>query len=296
MAYISQMLNRQNLPGIMGGSQQPMGMPGQQQGQGFSSPQGSPGMMPQDNGMAERNGLIPRTPGEHFTDKFTESPYAPGTAHRGAGGETIYAPTSSIVQEGQNILTKTKGLKKLFDQYALTLPDLANAPEVQKSLSRGASEVEKIGEKFHLPFTKEISNLLGGNKLSQQQASIASLRAQMGPSLRAVGFNNDEINDIFSIHPGENGKNIKDRLASTWPVIERRINLYRKNLEQGVNVSKRSSSMNDVSSNNDIEAGVPLSRANPGHVLLTGPDGTTGFVPANKAKELIGTGKFKEVK
>ncbi|HEY2811768.1 MAG TPA: hypothetical protein VGJ00_10330 [Rhabdochlamydiaceae bacterium] len=296
--YVQQMLSKQ-----MQGSPLFQGMSGIQgipQGQANAIPQnqssgfGAPNMQMPQMGNPDQS-LAPQNAAEHFTKKFTQSSLAPGAPFRGASGETVYTPPSGAVSEGINVLTNTKGLKKLFDQYASTLPELANAPEVQKSLSRGASEVEKLGERFNLPFTKQISNILGGNKLSQQQASIASLKAQMGPSLRALHFNNDEINDMFSIHPGENRKNVKDRLMSIWPVIEKRINLHRKNLEEGVNVSKRPLSSNDMNMNNESSEGVPLSQANGGHVLLMAPDGTRGWVPADKASELIRLKNLKRV-
>lgn len=240
--YISQMLSKQGLGGQGG-----MG-----QGQGMQPQGGAPGMgdMNGTQGMANQgqyneggnDSLVPGNPGEHFTGKFTESPYGAGTAHRGTSGETIYAPTGSNVQKGIDVLTESKGLKKIFDEYAKVAPKVGGAGGFKRDFSNVASGLEKTG----LPFTQKISEFLGGSTLSNEAASAEAFKAQMAPALRAIGFSNPEINSMLQFYPGETEKNIKHRLEQTWPIIERKIKTHQKNLNKGINVNQNVIGENDV--------------------------------------------------
>jgi hypothetical protein len=222
-AYISQMLSRQGL-----GSQ------GGMSGQSGQMPQGGQMGQPQQPGsMQGINGLAPKNPAEHFTGKFTQSPYSPGTVHRGEQGESIYAPTGTNVQKGLDVLTESKGLEKLFNEYSKLAPKVGGAGGARRELSKLASGIGKTG----LPYAQQVSEFLGGDKLSNEAAKARALKAQMAPALRSLGYSNQEIEDILNANPGENEKNIADRLKMTWPVIQRKIALQKKNLEQGINVS-----------------------------------------------------------
>lgn len=240
--YISQMLSKQGMGG-QGGM-----MPGQGMApQGGMSGQGS---MMNNQGMANQgqyneggdDNLVPGNPAEHFTGKFTESPYGAGTAHRGTSGETIYAPTGSNVQKGIDVLTESKGLKKIFDEYAKVAPKVGGAGGFKRDFSNVASGLEKTG----LPFTQKISEFLGGSTLSNEAASAEAFKAQMAPALRAIGFSNPEINSMLQFYPGETEKNIKHRLEQTWPIIERKIKTHQKNLNKGINVNQNVIGENDV--------------------------------------------------
>ena len=297
-AYISSMLGKQ---GFGMGGQGSMGM-GQQsgmsnQGQGNASPnQGGasqynygnnaePQMQGTEGYDQNGEGLIPQNPGEHFTGKFKQTPYTPGTAHRGEQGETVYAPTGANVQKGIDVLTESKGLKKLFDAYSAVAPKVAGGGLIKRELSRYASGIAKTG----LPLTGKISEALGGSTLSNEAASAESYIAQMAPAMRAIGFSNPEIQEMLKPHPGETEKNIKERLKNTWPVIERKIKQHQKNLKQGININQGAQN-----AANEISGDYEIPQAKGAEMLLTAPDGTQGFVPAEKALELIKSGKFKE--
>ena len=231
--YISQMLSKQGM-----GDAQMRQMPGME-GQGSIDSQGNmdenPQMgnqkNPENNG---NNSLIPQNAGEHFTGKFTQSPYTGGTAHRGNQGETIYAPTGSNVQQGLNVLTESKGLKELFKDYAKIAPKVGGAGGFKRDFSNIASGIGKL----NLPFADKISDVLGGSTLSNEAASAESYKVQMAPALRAIGFSNPEINGLLKFYPGETEKNIKDRLEKTWPIIERKIKAHQKNLTTGINANQ----------------------------------------------------------
>ena len=185
---------------------------------------------------------MPQNPGEHFTGKFTQSPYTGGTAHRGSGGETIYAPTGGNVQKGLDVITEAKGLKKLFNDYAKIAPKVGGAGGFKRDLSNVASGLAKT----NLPFTQKISEVLGGSTLSNEAASAEAYKAQMAPALRAIGFTNPEIDGLLKFYPGETEKNIQDRLEKTWPVIERKIQAHQKNLTTGINANQNVIGENDV--------------------------------------------------
>ena len=68
----------------------------------------------------------------------------------------------------------------------------------------------------------------------------------MAPALRAIGFSNSEIDGLLKFYPGENEKNIKDRLEKTWPIIERKIKTHQKNLSKGINANQNVIGENDV--------------------------------------------------
>ena len=239
--YISQMLSKQGMGG--GGLGQMLGQPGQNQGSTGDMGDGQQmGNQPQQGYNQGDDSLIPQNPGEHFTGKFTESPYSGGTAHRGSQGETIYAPTGSNVQKGLDVLTETKGLKKLFNDYAKVAPKVGGAGGFKRDLSNVASGIAKTG----LPYSQGISEFLGGSKLSDEAASAQAVQAQMAPALRAIGFSNPEIESMLRFYPGETEKNIKDRLEKTWPIIERKIKTHKKNLEGGININRSVIGENDV--------------------------------------------------
>lgn len=239
--YISQMLSKQG----MGGGQ--MGqMPGME-GQGGMGGQGNMGENPQMGGQENpgnggQDSLVPQNPGEHFTGKFTQSPYTGGTAHRGSGGETIYAPTGGNVQKGLDVITEAKGLKKLFNDYAKIAPKVGGAGGFKRDLSNVASGLAKT----NLPFTQKISEVLGGSTLSNEAANAEAYKAQMAPALRAIGFTNPEIDGLLKFYPGETEKNIQDRLEKTWPIIERKIKTHQKNLSKGINANQNVIGENDV--------------------------------------------------
>lgn len=239
--YISQMLDKQGLGSEreqggmrMGGN--PMG----QQGYGQHGEMGYQGQSESQMGSQEKiynegdnDNLIPENAGEHFTGKFTESPYSGGTAHRGSQGETIYAPTGSNVQKGLDVLTESKGLKNLFENYSKIAPDIGGAGGFKRDLSNVASGIQKT----RLPYTQKISELLGGPKLSNEAANAQAMQAEMAPALRAIGFSNAEINSMLQFYPGETARNIKERLKYTWPIIEQKIASHQKNLNKGINVN-----------------------------------------------------------
>jgi len=237
--YISQMLNKQGLGGEGGQGGQGMGgmNPMGQQGMGGMGQMGGQQQMGSEQpgyGQGGNDSLVPGNPGEHFTGKFTESPYSGGTAHRGSQGETIYAPTGGGVQKGLDVLTESKGLKKLFDKYAKIAPNIGGAGGFKRDLSNVASGIEKTG----LPFTQRISEALGGAKLSNEAASAQAMQAEMAPALRSLGFSNAEINSMLQFYPGETAKNIQERLKHTWPVIERKIQAHQRNLTSGINANQ----------------------------------------------------------
>jgi len=282
--YISQMLSRQ---GIGEGGQQGSGMgsgmmsggggqqgasPGMSGGMGGQSMGGQGQSAPQ--GDMDENGdpLIPGNPGEHFTSKFGESSYTPGTAHRGKGGEAIYTPKGSNVQKGLDVLRETKGFTNLFNEYRSAASEVAKAGPLKQDLSVVAGNLEKVGN----PVTSKISEFLGGGKVADAYAKMKSTGAKMAPALKSIGFHDAEINDMFTIHPGESGKNFEDRMDKTLPVILRKIKEHQRSLNQGVNVSKNSEGTTQP------------------EMLLIGPDGSQGFVSADKAMELIRSGQFKE--
>lgn len=240
--YISQMLSKQGMGGE-GGMIPNQGMSSQ-------SGIGGQGGMINNQGMTNQgqyneggnDNLVPGNPGEHFTGKFTESPYGAGTAHRGTSGETIYAPTGSNVQKGIDVLTESKGLKKLFEDYSKVAPHVGGAGGFKRDFSAVASGLEKTG----LPLTHKIAEFLGGSTLSNEAASAEAYKAQMAPALRAIGFSNPEINSMLQFYPGETEKNIKHRLEQTWPIIERKIKTHQKNLNKGINVNQNVIGENEV--------------------------------------------------
>jgi hypothetical protein len=281
--YVSQMLSKQFPMGGANNSnqQQNIGMP--------QSPdmEGQNNDIQQTQGTSQGQSLVPQNAGEHFTGKFTQSPYTPGAAFRGQGGETIYAPTGTNVQKGQDVVRETKGLKKLFDQYMEIAPKVTGAGGFKRDISEIASGIQKTG----LPFSEAISQRLGGGKIANIAANAQTLRSQMAPALRAIGFSNPEIEDIIGFHKGETEKNIRDRLKNAWPVIERKIREHKQNLQGGLTV-------NNQPENEEYPVLKTNSNTtkNPGFTLLKGPDGSTGFVPSDKASKLIASGDFKEVK
>jgi hypothetical protein len=291
--YISQMLSKQG----MGGGQ--MGqMPGMES-QGGMSGQGNMGentqMGGQENpGNGGQDSLVPQNPGEHFTGKFTQSPYTGGTAHRGSGGETIYAPTGGNVQKGLDVITEAKGLKKLFNDYAKIAPKVGGAGGFKRDLSNVASGLAKT----NLPFTQKISEVLGGSTLSNEAASAEAYKAQMAPALRAIGFTNPEIDGLLKFYPGETEKNIQDRLDKTWPVIERKIKTHQKNLSKGINANQNVIGENDVPKSIDQKiARDEKERAQ----FEDAPDGYTYLyrsgkrykMPVNEVEEAINKGGFR---
>lgn len=241
--YISQMLSKQGMGGNAMGQ-----MLGQGQNQGSLGGMGGMDNNQQMGGQEQQNygqgsdSLIPGNPGEHFTGKFTESPYSGGTPHRGSGGETIYTPTGSNVQKGLDVVTESKGLKKLFNEYAKVAPKVGGAGGFKRDLSNVASGISKT----ELPFSQKISEMLGGATLSDEAASAEAYKAQMAPALRALGFSNPEITSMLQFYPGETEKNIKDRLEKTWPIIERKIKTHQKNLNKGIDVNQNVIGENDV--------------------------------------------------
>jgi len=276
--YISQMLSHQGIgtggqqgggmaPGMMsgGGGQQAGGMSGGMGGQGQPAPQ---------QGGMDENGepLIPANPAEHFTSQYGQSAYTPGTAHRGKGGETIYTPTGSNVQKGLDVLRETKGFTNLFNEYRSAASEVAKAGPLKQDLSVVAGNLEKVGN----PLTSKVSELLGGGKVADAFAKMKSTGAKMAPALKSIGFSDADINDMFTIHPGESVKNFNDRMDKTLPVILRKVKEHQRNLNQGVNVNKNSEGTTRP------------------EMLLIGPDGSQGFVSADKAMELLRSGQFKE--
>lgn len=241
--YISQMLSKQGIGGQGGMGQMP-GMPaqGSMGGQGDMSGAQQMGNQGQNPGMGGEDSLVPGNPGEHFTGKFTESPYSGGTAHRGSQGETIYAPTGGGVQKGLDVLTEAKGLKKLFNEYSKIAPKVGGAGGFKRDLSNVGSGIGKT----NLPFSQKISEVLGGSTLSNEAANAETYKAQMAPALRAIGFTNPEIEGLLRFYPGETEKNIEDRLEKTWPVIERKIKTHQKNLSKGINANQNVIGENEV--------------------------------------------------
>ncbi len=283
-SYISKMMANQGIGGqggqggVMGGGQSQGGMG--QQGAGSSQNGGQQGGYGADD-----ESLTPSTPGEHFTNQYTQSPFSPGTAHRTKSGETTYAPTGSNVQKGLDVITESKGLKKLFDNYSKLAPKIGGAGGFKRDFAKIASGVERADVPLLSPLAKTISSKLGTNNLSNEEATAESYKAQMSPALRSIGFSNREISDILGFHPGENEKNIRDRLKSAWPVIERKIKTYQKNLKQGINVNE-----NVMGENEDQGAGGNENS----EMMLIAPDGSRGFVPADQAMKLLQSGQFKE--
>lgn len=240
--YISQMLGKQGLGGQGGMGQMPgMGAQGAPSNMGGMDNQGMANHG-QNYGEEGNDSLVPGNPGEHFTGKFTQSPYSSGTAHRGKGGETIYAPTGSNVQKGLDVLTESKGLEKLFNEYSKVAPKVGGAGGFKRDFSAVASGIAKTG----LPGSQKISEFLGGSTLSNEAAKAEALKAQMAPALRAIGFSNPEINSLLQFYPGETEKNIEDRLKKTWPIIERKIKTHQQNLTKGINTNQRIIGENEV--------------------------------------------------
>jgi hypothetical protein len=299
--YISQMLSKQGMSGMGGeGSGQMPGMPGQGNMGGIGGNQ-SMGNQQMNGGQQEGydqdgNSLVPGNPGEHFTGKFTESPYGAGTAHRGQGGETIYAPTGSNVQKGIDVLTESKGLKKIFDEYSKVAPKVGGAGGFKRDLSNVASGIAKTD----LPFSDKISQFLGGSTLSNEAASAEAYKAQMAPALRAIGFSNPEINSLLKFYPGETEKNIQDRLDKTWPIIEKKIKTHQKNLNKGINVNQNVIGENDVPRSIDQKiARDEQERAQAGNgSFKEAPAGTIGlyrkgelyYIPADKVNAALAKG------
>lgn len=245
--YISQMLSKQGM-GNEGGMGQIQEMTGQRNMGGQNGMMNNQGMVNQSQSNEGGNdSLVPGNPSEHFTGKFTESPFGAGTAHRGTSGETIYAPTGSNVQKGIDVLTESKGLKKLFDEYAKVAPKVGGAGGFKRDFSNVASGIAKTG----LPGAQKISEFLGGSTLSNESASAEAYKAQMAPALRAIGFSNPEIDSMLKFYPGETEKNIKHRLEHTWPIIERKIKTHQKNLDKGINVNQNVIGENDIPRNID---------------------------------------------
>jgi hypothetical protein len=298
--YISQMLSKQGMGGQGGMGQMP-GMPGQggaMGGQGGMMGGQQMGNEGQNPGMGGEDSLVPGNPGEHFTGKFTESPYSGGTAHRGSQGETIYAPTGGGVQKGLDVLTEAKGLKKLFNEYSKIAPKVGGAGGFKRDLSNVASGIGKT----NLPFSQKISEFLGGSTLSNEAASVEAYKAQMAPALRAIGFTNPEIDGLLKFYPGETEKNIQDRLEKTWAVIERKIKTHQKNLSKGINANQNVISENDVPRSIDQKiARDEQERAqaqNNNGSYKEAPPGTIGlyrkgkmyYIPQNAVKEALSEG------
>jgi hypothetical protein len=283
--YISQMLTKQGMGGQGGETAGLFGGMGNQGGENNPSQQGGfqSQEQAQDQSNEDGNSLVPQNPGEHFTGKFTQSPYTGGTPHRGNQGETIYTPTGGNVQKGLDIVTEAPNLKKLWNNYTKIAPKVGGAGGFKRDLSNVASGISKTG----LPYSQQVSEYLGGPTLSNEAASAEAYKAQMAPALRAIGFSNPEINSLLKFYPGETEKNIKDRLEKTWPIIEKKIKTHQKNLTGGINANR-----NVIGDNNQAEDEIGSDSSS--MTLLVGPDGSTGFVPSSKAAGLIASGKFKE--
>lgn len=297
--YISQMLSKQGMGGMggqEGGQPQDMGGQGGFGGQPQMGGQQQPEMGGGQYNEGGNDSLVPQNPGEHFTGKFTQTPYSAGTAHRGSQGETIYAPTGGGVQKGLDVLTEAKGLKKIFNDYAKIAPKVGGAGGFKRDLSNVASGIGKT----NLPFSDKISKALGGSTLSNEAASAESYKSQMAPALRAIGFSNPEIEGMLKFYPGETEKNIQDRLEKTWPIIERKIKTHQKNLSKGINANQNVIGENDVPRSIDQKiARDEQERAqNKNGSFKEAPSGTIGlykngelyYIPADKVNDALAQG------
>ena len=238
--YISQMLSKQGMGGNGGMGQMPgmQGQGGDMGGQGGINGSQQMGNQQENYGNGGNDSLVPGNPGEHFTGKFTESPYSGGTAHRGSQGETIYAPTGGNVQKGLDVLTEARGLKKLFDQYKEVAANVGGAGGFKRDFAKIASGIDRADIPYLSPLAHNISKKVGVENLSKEEAQAKSYKSQMAPAMRALGFTNSEIDAFLDYHPGEHKKNIQDRLEKTWPVIERKIKTHQKNLSKGINANQ----------------------------------------------------------
>lgn len=236
--YISQMLSRQ---GIGGGQAFTTGQ-AQPQGNRQAGTTGAPNNnMPstQEPITYDENGQ-PLTTGnmrENITRKYTEPGYTPGAPHPGEKGNLVYTPTGTNVEKGINVLTETKGLKKLFDEYAKIAPQVAEKGPLASMAGVVASNISKAKIPGISQAAQAGSEFLGTSNLPNLNAKMTSLYAQMAPAMRSIGFSNHEIQDMFTIHPGETGKNVQERFKNAWPFIERKIKTHQKNLYSGISVN-----------------------------------------------------------
>ena len=298
--YISQMLSKQGMGG-QGGMGQP-GMEGQggmgdQGGMNGGQQMGNQGENPGNGG---EDSLVPGNAAEHYTGGMKQSPYTSGTAHRGSNGETIYAPTGGGVEKGLGVLTEAKGLKKLFDQYKEVAANAGGAGGFKRDFAKIASGIERADIPYLSPLAHHISKKVGVENLSKEEADAKSYKAQMAPALRALGYANSEIDALLDYHPGENKKNIQDRLEKTWPVIERKIKTHQKNLSKGINANQNVIGENDVPRSIDQKIARDekeraqnkngsYKEAPPGSIGLY-KDGELYYIPADKVNDALAQG------
>lgn len=238
--YISQMLSKQGLGGGQGagggaGAQGFQGLQGGNQPSGQAGTQTAQGMGGEGSEL-----LTPENPAEHFTGTMKQTPYQAGTAHRGASGNPVYTPTGSAVEQGTRVLREAKGLKPLLNQFSEAAQSIAKEGPIRETLSTIGSNIQKTTS--GIPFAGEagqaISNILGKGKLSNQRSQLESTKTQMKPALNALGFSDKDIDSMFTIYPGETAKNIKDRMAKTEELIERKIKTHAKNLRSGQTINE----------------------------------------------------------
>jgi hypothetical protein len=282
--YISNMMNRNGLGGqaspASGGMGGNNGMAGNAGAMNPNPQGGMGGGNEAQNYGAQGEDLVPSNAGEHFTGQYKQSPYTSGTAHRSASGETIYAPTGAAVQHGTNALTESKGLKKAFESYSKLAPKVAGAGGVKREASRWASGLEKT----KLPYTQQISEFLGGPKVSNEAAQAETLIAQMSPALTAIGYTPEQINNLLRYYPGESEKNMAERLKNTWPAIQRKLDSYNKNLQEGVKISKKEAGA--------VKAKTPTGykEAPKGSILLYNEQGDPFYFPPEKVDYALSKG------
>ena len=150
--------------------------------------------------------------------------------------------------------------------------DLSKAGKARTSLSGGAGWLEnnfgEVGKKIADYFTHGTINSNLANQENRYKNIMEHLK---NTEIQSQRLSRDQADEIFTKKENETYKQHYNRIKESYP------NLFQQGENQG-------------------EQGEPEQPANAGNseMLLIGPDGSQGFVPADKAIKLIESGKFRE--
>jgi len=136
----------------------------------------------------------------------------------------------------------------------------------------GRSKLVNLLEQFGL--SPEISKQLGGTGASQEKVKFDQAIEEGIHQLKLKGYSEPQARHLLERIPGENDKTYKERIKPLF---------LSDNSEQ---------ESTEPNANEVPETTTPKGA----EMLLIGPDGSKGWVPADKANELISSGKFKEAK
>jgi hypothetical protein len=232
--YISRSLEGLGVFNQGGNAKAPNGGITQHAQQGNGVPQERPGdFNPPPNPDEIEEGLAPGEPGEHFTSKFGESSYKPGTVHKTKSGNVVSTPTGTQVERQQAILSGTTKLGKLYEEYITLGKELADAGIVRTDLSRLAGGAGKIAG-------KGVEKFLGGRGLAEKAAKFEDLKGKLKQGLKETNtISQDELDRQLDFRGGESGKAFEKRSRETINYLNKLASSGKNILSTGFNVSSK---------------------------------------------------------